>query len=77
MVMKLDLAELLQAEENILCEAIDEDHKIFKDGKNVETAKESLSKISEVTPKDLLHGFQAIRECQSVTHHAERLPWVP
>ena len=63
MASKLGLAGVLQTEEEILCETIDEDHFFFKDGKNVETVKESLSKISEVTPKDLLHGFQASREC--------------
>ena len=73
MAMKLGLAGVPQTEEDILCEVIYEDQKIFKDGKNAETAKRSLSNISEVSPKDPLHGFQAIRECQSVTHHEERL----
>ena len=71
--MKLGLAGVPQTEVDILCKAIYEDQKIFKDGKNAETAKQALSRISEFSPKDLLHGFQAIRECESVTHHAERL----
>ena len=40
---------------------------------SVEIPKESLSKIGKVTPKDLLHHFQAISLCLSVTHHAKRL----
>ena len=53
--MKLGLVEVPQTEEDILCEAIYEDQKKFKDGEKRETTKKYAAKgfsssVNSVTP---------------------------